>query len=297
MTTPRIGIIGIGAMGFAMATNLQARGHAPQVRDVDAATIAAATGQGLAVCESAAALAARCDLIAIVVVDAKQIDAVLFGDDDAGGVVHAPLHGRPLAVMICSTIAPADTERFRDRLVLHGIDLLDAPISGGPARAGRGELSMMVAAAREDRERVDPLLGLMASVVHDVGERVGDAARVKLVNNLLAGINLVAGAEAIALGRRLGLDPNLLLKVIDASSGGSWIVADRMPRALAGDYAPRARASILAKDLRLAVAMAQQAGAATALGDQALAVFCATVAAGRGDEDDASVLRTLYSDF
>lgn len=294
-TAGAVGLIGIGAMGWPMALNLHRRGLAPMVRDIDPLAVARAAGQGLAVAESAAALAARCAVLVVVVVDAAQIDEVLFGPD---GVVQAlPPAGAPQTVLLCSTIAPEDTERFSLRLAAHGRATVDAPISGGPARAGRGELSMMVAAAREDRERVDPLLGLMASVVHDVGVRVGDAARVKLVNNLLAGINLVAGAEAIALGRRLGLDPNLLLKVINASSGGSWIVADRMPRALAGDYSPRARARILAKDLRLAVAMAQQAGAATALGDQALAVFCATVAAGRGDEDDASVLRTLYPDF
>ncbi|MBT9595322.1 MAG: NAD(P)-dependent oxidoreductase [Vitreoscilla sp.] len=294
-TAGAVGLIGIGAMGWPMALNLHRRGLAPVVRDIDPQAVARAAVQGLAVAESPAALAARCATLLVVVVDAAQIDEVLFGPD---GVVQAqPPAGAPQTVLLCSTIAAEDTERFHRRLAEHGRATVDAPISGGPARAGRGELSMMVAAARADRERVDPLLHLMASTVHDVGERVGDAARVKLVNNLLAGINLVAGAEALALGRRLGLDPNLLLKVINASSGGSWIVADRMPRALAGDYAPRARASILAKDLRLAVAMAQQAGAATALGEQALAVFRATLAAGRGDEDDASVLRTLYPDF
>lgn len=294
-TAGAVGLIGIGAMGWPMALNLHRRGLAPVVRDIEPQAVDRAVAQGLAVAESAAALAARCATLLVVVVDAAQIDEVLFGPD---GVVQAqPPAGAPQTVLLCSTIAAEDTERFSLGLAEHGRATVDAPISGGPARAGRGELSMMVAAARADRERVDPLLRLMASAVHDVGERVGDAARVKLVNNLLAGINLVAGAEALALGRRLGLDPNLLLKVINASSGGSWIVADRMPRALAGDYVPRARARILAKDLRLAVTMAQQAGAATALGEQALAVFRATLAAGRGDEDDASVLRTLYPDF
>ena len=117
----RIGIIGIGAMGFAMATNLSARGRAPQVRDIDPKTIAAAAARGLSSCDSPAQLAERCDLVAIVVVDAKQIDEVLFG---TGGVVYAQLQGRPLAVMICSTIAASDTERLRDRLVSHRIALL-----------------------------------------------------------------------------------------------------------------------------------------------------------------------------
>ena len=131
-TKPRIGIIGIGAMGFAMATNLQGRGHLLQVRDIDPKATEAAAALDIATCDSSAALAAHCDLVAIVVVDAQQIDEVLFG---TGGVVHRAPRDEPLTVMICSTIAASDTERFRDRLASHAIDLLDAPISGGPVRA------------------------------------------------------------------------------------------------------------------------------------------------------------------
>ena len=290
---PRIGIIGIGAMGYAMATNLHRRGHALQVRDIDPAAVAAAAALGLAVCDSPAALAARCDLIAIVVVDAPQIDAVLFGAD---GVVHAAAGAAP-TVMICSTIAASDTERFRDRLAGHGIALLDAPISGGPARAASGTMSMMLACEQALRERHEPVLREMAATLFYVGEKVGDAARTKLVNNLLAGINLVAGAEALALGARLGLDKRALFEVIKASSGASWIVTDRMARALDGDYAPRARSVILTKDVGLAVQMADAAGVATPLGDAALRLFEATVAAGLGELDDAAVIKSICPDF
>ena len=290
----RVGIVGIGAMGFAMATNLKARGHAPPVRDIDPKTLAAATAHGLAVCDSAARLAEGCDLIAIVVVDAPQIDEVLFG---AGGVVHADLRARPLAVMICSTIAASDTERFRDRLAAHRIALLDAPISGGPVRAANGTMSMMLACEQGLRERFEPLLREMAGTLFYVGEKVGDAARTKLVNNLLAGINLVAGAEALALGARLGLDKRALFEVIKASSGASWIVTDRMARALENDYAPRARSVILTKDVGLAVQMADEAGIDTPLGDEALRLFEATVAAGFGELDDAAVIKSICPDF
>ncbi|MEP7297935.1 MAG: NAD(P)-dependent oxidoreductase [Burkholderiales bacterium] len=289
-----IGIIGIGAMGFAMATNLRGRGHAPQVRDIDPKAIASATAHGLTPCDSPAQLAERCDLVAIVVVDATQIDDVLFG---AGGVVHANLQGRALTVMICSTIAARDTERFRDRLVAHRIDLLDAPISGGPARAANGTMSMMLACDQSLRERFEPLLRQMAGTLFYVGEKVGDAARTKLVNNLLAGINLVAGAEALALGARLGLDKRALFEVIKASSGASWIVTDRMARALDNDYVPRARSVILTKDVGLAVQMADEANVDTPLGDEALRLFKATVAAGLGELDDAAVIKSICPDF
>ena len=289
-----IGIIGIGAMGFAMATNLHGRGHALQVRDIDPNAEAAATTQGIAVSDTPAALAAQCDLIAIVVVDAAQIDDVLFG---AEGVVHAPRRALPPAVMICSTIAASDTERFRDRLAEHGIALLDAPISGGPVRAASGAMSMMLACDQALRQRFEPLLREMAGTLFYVGEKVGDAARTKLVNNLLAGINLVAGAEAMALGARLGLDKRALFEVIQASSGASWIVTDRIARALENDYAPRARSVILTKDVGLAVQMADAAGVDTPLGDEALKLFKATVAAGLGELDDAAVIKSICPDF
>lgn len=290
---PRIGIVGIGAMGLPMARNLHRRGYAPKVCDIDPAALAAAVATGIAACDTPAALAAQSDVLLIVVVDAAQIDSVLFG---AQGVVQAQRDTR-LAVAICSTIAAHDTERFHDRLAAHAIDLLDAPISGGPARAEDGSLSMMLACEPALAAAHDTLLRDMASKLVHIGAKVGDAARVKLVNNLLAGINLVAAAEAMALGVRLGLDRQMLFDVIDASSGASWIGRDRLKRALAGDYAPRARAAILTKDVGLAVQMAEAAGIDTPLGDAALDVFRATVAAGLGEQDDAAVIKTVWPGF
>ncbi len=291
-----IGIIGIGTMGLPMAQNLQRRGHAPWVCDVDPRALAAADASALRACSSSAELASRSDLVLVVVVDAAQVEEVLFGDQ---GVLSAqrPRGAATLAVVLCSTIAPGHTEAFGARLGEAGIGCIDAPISGGPVRAAEGALSMMVAAPDEVFAPREALLRQMASQLHRVSDRVGDGARVKLVNNLLAGINLVAGAEALALGSRLGLDPRMLFDVINASSGASWMFRDRMARALEADYAPRARASILTKDVGLAVDMAAQAGIATALGSQALDVFRATVAAGEGDLDDAAVIRTLCPGF
>ena len=291
-----IGIIGIGAMGLPMAMNLQRRGHAVRVRDVNAAAVATATAQGLVACGSAAELAEHCDLIAIVVVDAAQIDDVLFGP---GGVVHATRRtgAAPLTVMLCSTIAAQDTERIHARLGAHGIGLIDAPISGGPVRAASGTMSMMLAGSAALIARFAPVLRDMAATRFDMGAKVGDAARTKLVNNLLAGINLVAGAEALALGAKLGLSKRALFDVITASSGASWITSDRMARALDGDYAPRARTVILTKDVGLAVQMADAAGIDTPLGDAALRLFEAAVAAGFGELDDAAVIKAICPDF
>ena len=293
---PRIGIVGIGAMGLAMARNLHRKGHALKVRDIDPVAVAAAAAFGIEACASPADLTAQSDVLVIVVVDAAQIEGVLFGPQ---GVIQAERAARPtrFVVMICSTIAAEDTARFAERLQGHAIDLLDAPISGGPARAEDGSMSMMLAGDAALAAKHDTLLRDMASKLVYIGPKVGDAARTKLVNNLLAGINLVAAAEAMALGARLGLDRQTLFDVIAASSGASWIGQDRLARALANDYAPRARAAILTKDVGLAVDMADRAGIDTPLGDAALSVFSATVAGGLGDQDDSAVIKTIWPAF
>ncbi|MEO7009580.1 MAG: NAD(P)-dependent oxidoreductase, partial [Caldimonas sp.] len=288
--------IGIGAMGLPIAKNLRSKGHAVRVRDIRESTVQAAAESGLVACNSARELAACSDLLIVVVVNATQIDEVLFGAD---GVVHAdrPTAGARPAVMLCSTIAPQDSAQFGRRLADSGIGTLDAPISGGPVRAGNGTMSIMVAGDHTLVEQFDGVLHDMAAKVFRVGETLGDGAKTKLVNNLLAGINLAAGAEALALGGRLGLDPRQLFDVICASSGASWIFEDRMARALVNDYVPRAQTHILTKDVGLAVRMAEASNIDTPFGREALRAFEAAVAAGLADEDDAAVIKAIAPEF
>ena len=287
-----IGIIGIGAMGMGMARNLHGKGFNVCVRDIEPRACAEAAAAGMTVCVSPAALAVHAGLIILVVVDAAQIDAVLFGAD---GVVAGASAGRGKTVMICSTIAPEDTERFARGLAERGLALIDAPISGGPARAADGSMSMMIAAPASTLAPWEPVLDALAAKRFRISERIGDGARAKLVNNLLAGINLVAGAEALGLGMQLGLEPHQLYDLICASSGQSWIMADRMGRALVNDFAPRAATHILTKDMTLATGMAASAGYATPLGDAALARYRQAIARGWAALDDAAVLKTYQA--
>ncbi|MBS0447696.1 MAG: NAD(P)-dependent oxidoreductase [Proteobacteria bacterium] len=284
---PAIGLIGIGAMGMAMARNLRARGHRVIARDIRPAAEDEARGAGIVVADSPRALAGQADFVAIVVVNAAQIDAVLFADD---GVVHAA--PRPRAVMLCSTIAPQDSIGFAERLASHGIAMIDGPISGGPARAADGTMSMMLAAPADVLEPWQAVLADLAAKRFVVSERIGDAAKAKLVNNLLAGINLVAGAEALALAEKIGLDAKTAFAIIAASSGSSWAFQDRMARVLEDDFEPRAQAHILTKDMTLATALAASVGHATPLGNAALAKFRETVARGWSELDDAAVIKT-----
>ena len=284
----RVGFIGIGNMGFGMAAHLLEQHWPVAVRDIDPRREAQAADLGAGVVETPSMLAARCDCVIVAVVDAAQTQEVLFG---AEGV--APTMPAGSAVMLCPTIAPADTERFAAGLAERGIACIDAPMSGGPLRARDGSMSLMVACDDAVFSSCRGLIDALSTQVFRISQRPGDGARTKLVNNLLAGINLAGAAEALALAERIGLDPGRTLDVIEQSSGQSWIGSDRMRRAIAGDLAPRARAALLAKDTRLAMQMAGAAGFDTALGAQAAALFARACAAGLGGLDDASLLQLL----
>lgn len=284
-----LGVIGIGNMGLALAQRARDGGWPVQVHDIDPGRHALAQAAGLATTASPAACAAGCALLAVVVVDAAQTEAVLFGPQGAAAALPAGA-----TVMLCPTIAPDDVERLAQRLHAMGLGCIDAPMSGGPVRARDGSMSLMVACAEPLWLQHQPLLTHLASALVRIGSRVGDGARTKLVNNLLGAINLAGAAEALALAERLGLDAARTLDVINRSSGQSWVGGDRMARALAGDFAPRAHTTLLAKDSGLALAMAAHAGLPPLpLGTLAAAQFAQAVAAGWGGDDDARLLSLL----
>ena len=283
-----VGVVGVGNMGLAMALRLLELGHEVHVRDIDPGREALALREGARVAATAAELAARCDAVIVAVVDAAQTESVLLGS--AGAAASLPPGA---CVLLCPTIAPASTEAIVARLAALAVDAIDAPMSGGPARARTGTMSLMVACADALYERQRDLLQALADPVFRLGPRAGDGARAKLVNNLLAAVHLAGAAEALALAERVGLDPARMLDVIERSSGQSWIGSDRMRRALAGDLAPRAHTTLLAKDSALALAMAAGAGVVPQLGSVAAATFAAAVDAGWGDADDASLLAFL----
>jgi 3-hydroxyisobutyrate dehydrogenase len=289
-SAPRIAVIGVGNMGLPIAERLVGAGAQVVVRDCRPEREALAEAFGAQAAATPAAAADGAVLVIVVVVDAAQTEAVLFGD---AGVVAAPRP--PATVLLCPTIAPQDTERFALRLSAQGIAAVDAPMSGGPARAREGRMSLMVAGADEAVERVQPWLQCIADPVFRVGLRPGDGARTKLVNNLLAAVHLAAAGEALALAQRVGLDPARTLEVIEQSSGASWIGSERGRRWLAAraaggdarDLEPKAHAALLAKDSALAVAMARAVDQAAPLGEQAASLFAAVCAAGQAGVDDA----------
>jgi 3-hydroxyisobutyrate dehydrogenase len=284
----KVGIVGIGNMGLGMALRLLDRGYAVGVRDLVADREHSARAHGAKVCADAAAAAQSHELLIVAVVDAVQTEEVLFGEC---GAVHGLAPGS--TVLLCPTLRPQTVEDCAARLAERGIDCIDAPMSGGPVRARDGTMSLMVACTDAAFERCQPLLRDLASRLFRIGARPGDGARTKLVNNLLAAINLAGAAEALALAQQLGLDPAATLAVIEESSGQSWIGSDRLRRALAADPAVHAHMALLAKDSGLAMDMAGSAGMRPRLGQVAAAVFAGACADGLAGEDDATLWRWL----
>jgi 3-hydroxyisobutyrate dehydrogenase-like beta-hydroxyacid dehydrogenase len=284
-------IVGVGNMGGGMAANLLLKGWNVRVSDIDAEKVENLVSKGalphILRAQAAPELVAISAVI-VCVVDAVQTEDVLFG---AHGLAHTLPPGH--TVMLCPTILPQDVESIASRLAERGIHTIDAPMSGGPARAADGSMSLLVACPQAVFARHAGLLNALSDKVFNISDKVGDAARTKLVNNLLAGINLVGAAEALALAKKLGLNLAKTLDVIEQSSGQSWIGSDRMRRALAGDYAPRAHVTLLEKDTRLALVCAAAAGFQGPLGAAASSVFAQAHAAGFAEQDDAALFKLL----
>jgi L-threonate 2-dehydrogenase len=282
----QIGIVGVGNMGGGMARRLLDQGWRVRACDLVAERVESLVALGAEAARTPADAATGAAALIVSVVDAAQCRAVLFGTNGAAAALEP---GK--AVLLCPTIAPRDVEQLASSLQEHGLAAIDAPMSGGPARARDGSMSLMVACADDIFDAHRRLLDTLGSRLFRVGSRPGDGARTKLVNNLLAGINLAGAAEAIALAQRLGLDPARTLDVIEQSSGQSWIGSDRMRRAITGDFEPRAHLTLLHKDTRLALEAAAGAGFAGLLGPVAHEAFHRAVEAGWAGLDDAALIK------
>jgi 3-hydroxyisobutyrate dehydrogenase len=284
--SPRVGLIGLGAMGVGMAGSLRRAGHLVHVHDARAEAAAAFAQGGGTACASPAELGAACDVVISVVVNAAQTESVLFGDQGCARAMHSGA-----VFVMCSTVKPEDSIGFEARLSALGIHYLDAPISGGAAKAASGEMTMMTSGAPAAYEVAGSLLDAMAGKVYRLGDRAGPASKVKIINQLLAGVHIAAAAEAMALGLREGVDPAALYDVITHSAGNSWMFENRMAHVLAGDYTPLSAVDIFVKDLGLVLDLARSSKFPLPLSSTAHQMFMQASTAGHGREDDSAVIK------
>jgi L-threonate 2-dehydrogenase len=281
-----VGLIGLGAMGGGMARSLRRAGHEVHVVDVRAEVAQAFAADGGVACDAPAQLAQHCDVIVSVVVNAAQTEAVLFGEDGCAATM------RPGSCFVmCSTVDPAWSAALEGRLAERGILYLDAPISGGAARAEAGQITMMTAGTPQAYAQCGNLLDAMAAKVYRLGDRAGAGSKVKIINQLLAGVHIAAAAEAMALGLREGVDPAALYEVITHSAGNSWMFENRMAHVLAGDYTPLSAVDIFVKDLGLVLDTARATKFPLPLSSTAHQMFMQASTAGFGREDDSAVIK------
>jgi 3-hydroxyisobutyrate dehydrogenase len=288
--TATLGVIGLGSMGLGAALSALARGVPTwglDTRPEPAHRLSSAGGQ---VAASVADLAAHCDLVVVLVVNAAQTEQVLFG---AGGLATSMRRG---TVVACSaTVDPALPPRWAERLAAQGVHLIDAPVSGGPKKAAEGAMTVMASGAPEAFAAAGGLLDAIAGKVYRLGDKPGVGSTVKMVNQHLAGVHIAAACEAMALGMRAGADPKALYEVICNSAGSSWMFQNRVPHILAGDYSPLSAVNIFIKDLGIVLDSARSMSFPLPLAAAAHQLYLATAAAGHGGEDDSAVIKFYAS--
>ena len=281
----RVGFVGLGAMGLPMALNLLKAGYAVRGFDLNPAALDALAEAGGTVAASAAEAAHGADSLVLMVVNAAQVEAVLF---EAGAAAALPEGG---TVIVMATCPPRAVEGVASRLGAMGRLVVDAPVSGGVAGATAGSLTIMAAAPEAHFAAIRPVLDAMGGKVVHVGDKPGQGAVVKTINQLLCGVHIAAAAEALALADKVGVDTAVMLDIVSGSAASSWMLKDRGPRMLQADPAVSSAVDIFVKDLGIVMEAGRDTKAALPLAALAHQMFLAASGQGLGKADDSQVIR------
>lgn len=281
-------VLGLGSMGLGIAGSLLRSGFDVIGCDVSASAMVRFSDMGGKVDASPAAAAKGTDIAICVVVNAAQTETVLFGPEGAAAQMAAGG-----VIVSCATMAPDAARAFEAKAQALGLLYLDAPISGGAARAASGEMTVMGSGTPAAFARARPALNAIAAKVYELGDAAGTGAAFKIVNQLLAGVHIAAACEAMTFAAAMGLDLPRIYEVITASAGNSWMFENRVPHILDGDYAPRSAVDIFTKDLGIVTDIGRSLQFPTPVAATAMQMFVMTAAAGMGRDDDASVARML----
>ena len=281
-----VAVIGLGSMGYGIASSLLRSGFDVVGFDVSQDALQRFAADGGRTATSPAAASRDAQVVVSVVLNAAQTEAILYGQDGCADAMS------PGAVFVSSaTMAPDMARSLARRLEESGRYYLDAPISGGAVRAAEGGLTVLASGSTEAFARARPVLDAIASTVYELGDAPGTGAAFKIVNQLLAGVHIAAACEAIAFAAKQGLDLTRVYEVISASAGNSWMFENRIPHVLEGDYRPRSAVEIFTKDLGIVLDLARAEKFPVPMASAALQLFLMTAAAGMGRDDDASVAR------
>lgn len=287
--TTQVGWIGLGAMGGPMAAVVARAGHTVTAYDTNSQAVALAGRQGVLAADDVADAARDVDVLALMVATPAQAEEVLFGKDGA-----APELRSGAVVLVMATVGPGPLRQWADRLAPWGVEVVDAPVSGGVARAADGDLLMMASGSATALATAAPLLDAMARTSPVVGNEPGDGQKVKLVNQLLCGVHIAVAAEALAFAESMGLEAARTWEVLRHGAAASFMLDDRGARMVADDSGEvRSALDIFVKDMGLVLGAARDNDYPAPLASAADHLYTAGRRAGLGRQDDSSVIDVL----
>jgi len=280
-------VIGLGSMGMGAAKSCLRAGLNTWGVDLNTAALENLRQAGARDAQpSASAFAEQLDAVLLLVVNAQQVNAILFGEEGLAAKL------RPgTVVMVSSTLSARDAQQIEQQLAQYQLLMLDAPVSGGAAKAASGEMTVMASGSEAAFTQLQSVLDAVAAKVYRVGSEIGLGSTVKIIHQLLAGVHIAVGAEAMALAARAGIPLETMYEVVTNAAGNSWMFENRMRHVVDGDYSPKSAVDIFVKDLNLVADTAKSLHFPLPLASTALNMFTEASNAGYGREDDSAVIK------
>lgn len=283
----KAGFIGLGMMGGPMCRNLIKKGNPAVVFDLNADALARIKSSGATAAASPKDVAAQCDVVFLSLPMPKDVEAVVMGAD---GVAAGAKKG--LIIVDLSTNAPAVVKRLEKELAAKGIVFLDSPVSGGVDGAEAATLAIMAGGDKAAFDKVKPLLECIGKNVFHLGS-IGTGSVAKLCNNMVSFCNLAAASEAVMLAKRAGLDPQVMVNVMHASSGASSSLKRVDRKAIHGDFKQEFALNLAYKDLTLALDLGRETDTPLTYGSYTYTLMQKARANGRGTEDVSTLMRVI----
>lgn len=291
MSAKNVAVVGLGSMGMGVAKSCIKAGLNTYGADISEKALHILKEAGaVQVSKDARDFADKLDALIILVVNATQVKTVLFANGDE---CLASKLRKGIPVMVSSTISAKDSKEIATKLQEYGLLMLDAPVSGGAAKANIGEMTVMAAGEQKTFDLLKEVLDAVAGKVYNIGTEIGLGATVKIIHQLLAGVHIAAGAEAMAMAAKAGIPLDVMYDVVTHAAGNSWMFENRMKHVVEGDYTPLSAVDIFVKDLGLVTDTAKELHFPIPLASTALTMFTNASNAGYGLEDDSAVIKVF----
>ena len=281
----KVCVIGLGSMGFGIASSLIKNGHEVYGLDKDknhTDRLQKAGGKN----EELSKICKIVDVVVIVVLNSIQTEQILFGKH---GIVEQL--NKETLIIVCTTVSPQFAREMAEKCNQYNMHYLDAPMSGGSVKSENGQLSYMVSGSKLALQKAHLILEATAEKVFQLGEEPGKGSAMKSVNQMLAGIHISAMAEALTFGITQGIEPEKFLEVISKCAGTSWMLENRAPHIIDNDYTPKSSINIWPKDLGIVLDIAKNSNFSAPLTAIAMQQFVAAAGSGLANEDDAAVAK------